>query len=109
MCGRAVETGSASFLTSSVPRDGSTVSCRPSSRISRAIRSAAGYDQIGRALRNLVSRGKLLKIGSGLYVRARPSTLDGSPTPVKGLRTLADEALRRLGIRTGPTRLEQAY
>jgi hypothetical protein len=41
-----------------------------------------------------------------LYVRARPSTLDGSPTPVKGLRTLADEALRRLGIRTGPTRLE---
>lgn len=68
-----------------------------------------GYDQIGRALRNLVARGSLLKIGSGLYVRARPSTLDGSPTPVKGLRTLADEALRRLGIRTGPTRLEQAY
>src|SRR6185437_2338062 len=41
--------------------------------------------------------------------RARPSTLDGTPTPVKGLRTLADEALRRLGIWTGPTRLEQAY
>ena len=68
-----------------------------------------GYDQVGRALRNLVARGKLLKIGSGLYVRARPSTLDGSPTPVKGLRTLADEALRRLGIETGPTRLEQDY
>jgi len=68
-----------------------------------------GYDQVGRALRNLIAGGKLLKIGSGLYVRARPSTLDGSPTPVKGLRALADEALRRLGIRTGPTRLEQAY
>ncbi len=67
-----------------------------------------GYDQIGRALRNLVARGHLLKIGWGLYVRARPSVLDGSPTPVKGLRTLA-EALHRLGIRTGPTRLEQAY
>lgn len=68
-----------------------------------------GYDQIGRALRNLIGGGKLLKIGSGLYVRTRPSTLDGSPTPVKGLRALAAEALHRLGIRTAPTRLEQAY
>ncbi|HEX8713211.1 MAG TPA: hypothetical protein VF730_15125 [Terracidiphilus sp.] len=68
-----------------------------------------GYDQIGRALRNLVGGGRLLKIGSGLYVRSRPSALDGRPTPVKGLRILADEALRRLGIRTAPTRLEQAY
>ncbi len=68
-----------------------------------------GYDQIGRALRNLIGGGKLLKIGSGLYVRTRPSMLDGSPTPIKSLRTLADEALRRLGIRTTQTRLEQAY
>jgi len=68
-----------------------------------------GYDQVGRVLRQLVRGGRLLKIGFGLYARARLSTIDGSPTPIKGLRDLADEALRRLGIRTSPTRLEQAY
>ncbi|HXR89830.1 MAG TPA: hypothetical protein VN750_06050 [Steroidobacteraceae bacterium] len=68
-----------------------------------------GYDQVGRALRELVREGQLVKIGSGLYARARPSTLDGKPTPVKGLRSLTEEALRRLGIGTAPTRLEQAY
>lgn len=69
----------------------------------------AGYDQIGRVLRQFVHAGRLVKIGSGLYARARPSTLDGKPTPVKGLRALTEEALRRLGIGTAPSRLEQAY
>jgi hypothetical protein len=68
-----------------------------------------GYDQVGRVLRQFVGQGRLLRIGSGLYTRARPSTLDGVPTPVKGLRALANEALRRLGIPTAPTCLEQAY
>ena len=68
-----------------------------------------GYDQVGRALRQFVRDGRLMKIGSGLYVRTRPSMLDGKPTPVKSLRVLADEALRRLGIKTAPTRLEQDY
>jgi hypothetical protein len=68
-----------------------------------------GYGQVGRVLRQLVRRGRLLRIGSGLYARTRPSTIDGEPTPVKGLRDLADEALRRLGVRTAPTHLERAY
>jgi hypothetical protein len=68
-----------------------------------------GYDQVGRTLRQFVRDGRLMKIGSGLYVRTRPSMLDGNPTPVKGLRALADEALRRLGVRTAPTRLEEDY
>jgi hypothetical protein len=68
-----------------------------------------GYDQVGRALHQLVRHGRLLRIGSGLYVRARPSTLDGTPTPAKGLHDLADEALRRLGVQAAPTRLEEAY
>ena len=61
-----------------------------------------GYDQIGRTLRQLVRNGRLLRIGSGLYARARPSTIDGKPTPVKGLRDLANEALRRVGVRFNP-------
>jgi hypothetical protein len=68
-----------------------------------------GYDQIGRALRGLVRKGQLLKVGYGLYTRARPSILDGQPTPTQGLRELAAEALGRLGVETVPTRMEQAY
>jgi hypothetical protein len=68
-----------------------------------------GYDQVGRALRGLVHEGRLLKIGYGIYARARPSTLDGKPMPTKDMGELAREALGRLGIETAPTRLEEAY
>jgi hypothetical protein len=68
-----------------------------------------GYDQVGRALRQLVRMGRLVKIGQGLYARAAESPLDGAPSPVKGLRVLASEALKRLGIESAPTRLEQEY
>jgi hypothetical protein len=68
-----------------------------------------GYDQVGRALRGLVSKGQLMKVGYGLYTRTRPSLLDGAPTPAKNIRELATEALGRIGVKTGLTRLEQAY
>jgi hypothetical protein len=67
-----------------------------------------GYDQVGRALRALVLKGELMKVGQGVYSRARPSAADGTPVPPKGLETLR-EALRRLGVQTVPTRLEEAY
>jgi hypothetical protein len=68
-----------------------------------------GYDQVGRALRQLVHKGHLLKIGQGIYTRAEASPFDGTPSPVKGIRVLAAEALYRLGVETTPTRFEQAY
>jgi hypothetical protein len=52
-----------------------------------------GYDQVGRALRG----------------RARPSLIDGAPTPVKGIREVAREALGRIGVETDLTPLERAY
>ncbi len=66
-----------------------------------------GYDQVGRALRNLVRKGKLLKVSQGIYSRAETSPFTGKPVPPKGLETLK-QALRRVGIRTMPTRLERA-
>jgi hypothetical protein len=66
------------------------------------------YDQVGRALRSLVRNGRLMKIGQGLYARARRSSLDNKLIPEKGLDTLK-EALQRLGIETVPTRFERAY
>ena len=68
-----------------------------------------GYDQVGRVLSQLVQDGRLMKMGYGVYTRTRPSILDGTPTPVKGLRELAAEALKRFGVETAPTRFEEAY
>lgn len=68
-----------------------------------------GYVQVSRALKQIIDKGQLVRIGQGLYARTRPSLLDGKPAPVKSLRALTDEALQRLGIETGPTQFEQAY
>jgi hypothetical protein len=67
-----------------------------------------GYDQIGRILRELVRKGNLVRVGQGLYARARPSLASGEPVPVGGLSTLR-KALNRVGIETLPSRLDQAY
>ena len=67
-----------------------------------------GYDQIGRALRGLIRKRELVKVGQGLYARARTSNVNGEAVPVKGLTTL-NEALQRVGVETVPTRLERAY
>lgn len=67
-----------------------------------------GYDQVGRALRKIVLEGRLVRVGQGLYARARPSITSGEPLPARGLTTLT-EALGRVGIETVPTRLERAY
>lgn len=67
-----------------------------------------GYDDVGRALRQLVGKGRLMKVGYGMYTRARPSMLDGTPVPTKSIRELATEALGRLGVQTAPTRWDKA-
>lgn len=67
-----------------------------------------GYDQVGRALGQLVLKGLLMKIGHGLYSRVRKSPFTDKPVPPKGLGTLR-EALQRLGVEPLPTRLQQAY
>jgi hypothetical protein len=67
-----------------------------------------GYDQVGRVLRKIVREGRLVRVGQGLYARARPSITSGEPIPAGGLTTLR-EALGRIGIETVPTRMERAY
>ena len=67
-----------------------------------------GYDQVGRALRDLSRQGELVRIGYGLYSRAARSIMTGAPIPVGGLKTLR-EALDRVGIVTSESWLERAY
>jgi hypothetical protein len=68
-----------------------------------------GYDQIGRALRQLAQKGRILKIGYGLYAKAKVSSLTGEILPTQNLPTLAKEALKRLGVKVNPTKAELDY
>jgi hypothetical protein len=67
-----------------------------------------GYDQVGRVLRDLVSKGQLLKVGYGIYTRAVKSPFSDKLVPKKGLATLR-EALERIGVETAPSQLEEDY
>ena len=68
-----------------------------------------GYDQVGRGLRSLTSKGRLVKIGYGLYARAISSPLSGRTVPAKPLPALAAEALARLNVETAPSSFARAY
>ena len=67
-----------------------------------------GYDQVGRVLRGLVRKGRLLKVSHGVYTRAVKSPFSDNPVPPKGLTTLK-EALKRVGVEVVQTHLERDY
>ncbi|MGO8943240.1 MAG: DUF6088 family protein [Syntrophobacteraceae bacterium] len=71
-------------------------------------RDLGGYDQVGRVLRGLVRKGRLLKVGYGIYTRAVKSPFNDELIPPKGLTTLK-EAIQRLGVEIAQTRLQQEY
>lgn len=70
-----------------------------------------GYDQVGRALKQLVDEGRLVRIGKGLYTRARPSAVTGKPTIAVpgGFKAASRAALSRLGYQWEPDVAEQRY
>lgn len=68
-----------------------------------------GYDQVGRALLALTQKKRLIKIGYGLYAKAKVSTLTGNMVPIEPLPALAQKALDRLGVSPRPSRAEIDY
>lgn len=68
-----------------------------------------GYDQVGRALKHLADKGKLVRIGYGLYAKAKISSLNGETVPTATLPKLGKEALAKLKVKTLPTKAEIAY
>lgn len=68
-----------------------------------------GYDQVGRALLKLTRQGNLAKLGYGIYAKTKTSQLTGEVVPIAPLPVLAKEALRKLGVKTLPTRAEKDY
>lgn len=71
----------------------------------------AGYDQIGRALRTLVKEGVLLKVGYGVYTKARRNSITGKLMPASpgGSAAVIVETLDRLKVRYRVTDATQAY
>ena len=70
----------------------------------------SGRDQVGRALRELVIEGCLIKFGQGLYAKAKRSSLTGKLIPVQPLPSLAKEALvNKLKVSVVATTEQERY
>lgn len=65
--------------------------------------------QVTRAVQKLVQQQKLVRIGQGVYARAKPSVLSGKPIPERPLEELAPEALKKLGYVVRPSKAVRDY
>jgi hypothetical protein len=70
-----------------------------------------GEDQVLRALRILVAKGRLVRLGYGVYGRAVISRLNGKPVLYSpdGFIGAARQALDKLGVQWEQTESERAY
>lgn len=50
-------------------------------------------------LKALLDQGVLVRIGTGVYAKAKPSVLSGKPIPIAPLEVLAPLALLKLGVK----------
>ena len=71
--------------------------------------SFGSESQVSRVLRRFVEKGLLVKLGVGVYARAKRSVLSGAAIPVKPVDVLAPAALKKLGVAVTPSRLTAAY
>jgi Family of unknown function (DUF6088) len=54
---------------------------------------------IKRSLKELILAGVLVRLGAGIYAKAKPSVISGKPIPVRPLEVLIPKALNKLGVR----------
>ncbi|MBH1432440.1 hypothetical protein I5U42_14145 [Stenotrophomonas maltophilia] len=71
----------------------------------------SGEDQVIRALRALVEERMLLRLGKGVYAKARPSSLSDKAVLANpgGFLFVAMQALERLGVRAELTDAQIAF
>lgn len=53
--------------------------------------------------------GMLVKLGGGVYAKAKPSVLSGKPIPIRPIEVLTPEVLKKLGIQVGESRQMREY
>lgn len=79
--------------------------------LTRDFADLGGQDQVIRALRELTKERRLLKLGYGVYARAKVSRLSGrvmlaSPSGFPGV---AQQTLKKLGVKWEQTEAQRAY
>lgn len=65
--------------------------------------------QISRALKALIDAGKIVRLGYGVYAKARPSVISGKPMARVTLEELAQETLQKLGAPAELGRAQKEY
>jgi hypothetical protein len=69
----------------------------------------ASYDQIGRRIGKMIEQGLIVRIGHGIYAKATIGPLTGKTVPLGDIKSLAKEAMQRLGVEVGQTHWEKLY
>jgi len=65
--------------------------------------------QVTRVLRNLVNEGFIVRMGVGVYAKAKISVISKKPIPVRPVSVLAPEALKKLGVNVFPSTMAREY
>lgn len=65
--------------------------------------------QLSRTLGQFIEEGRILRVSSGVYVRARPSSLTGAPVPALAMSELVEEVFKRLGVKIYPSQATRDY
>jgi hypothetical protein len=66
-------------------------------------------DQIMRALRKLIEKGLILKVGQGVYVKAEKSAISGMLLPQIDVAEIARIVAKKLKVKTIPSKYELWY
>ncbi len=66
-------------------------------------------DQVMRALRKLISKGLILKVGQGVYVKAKESLISKKIIPQIDLNEVGKRVAKKLNIKVIPSRYELWY
>lgn len=64
---------------------------------------------VKRALKELTDTGVLVRLGVGIYARAKVSVLSGQPIPASPLEVIGPQALAMLGVQLQASRQTRAY
>jgi hypothetical protein len=72
-------------------------------------KAIGSYAQVGKALNSLTRKGRLIRLGYGVYAKAQPNELFGGLMPRKSLESLALETLKKLGVAVRLGRAAREY
>jgi len=75
----------------------------------RDVESLGSARQVSRALKSLVEDGELVKLGLGIYAKARPSEYLDCPVIRSGFTDACIEVLERFGVKWEPSQALKDY